>query len=228
MHLEPQRIGHCSHLAQPDQFGVAIGGAAFGMGIAIAAGMEFDNRRPDPVRGLDLARIGGDEDRHPAARIAQGRDEMRQPVFVLRHFEPAFGGLLLALFGHDAHRMRAVAQRDRLHLVGRGHLEVERQRQRRHQPVDIGVRYVPAILAQMRGDAVGAGGLGQLGGAQRIGIGAAACLAHGRHMVDVHAKAQRRCHRFGSSALAGDVAAAAVRAAAICCSLTASFRRRRP
>ena len=56
--------------------------------------------------------------------------------------------------------------------------------------VDVGVGDVAAVLAQVRGDAVGAGGLGELGGADRVGIGAAAGVAHGRDVVDVHAEPQ--------------------------------------
>ena len=44
-----------------------------------------------------------------------------------------------------------------------------------------------AVFAQMCGDAVGAGVLGQLGGAHRIGNVAAACIADGRYMVDIDA-----------------------------------------
>ena len=49
---------------------------------------------------------------------------MRQPVFILRHIQPAFGGALFALFGHDAHRMGAVAQGNGLHFIGGGHFKV--------------------------------------------------------------------------------------------------------
>jgi hypothetical protein len=227
MHLEPQRIGHRGHLGQPRQFGIAVVEPPFGMGVAIAAGMQFDHRGADPVRGLDLAGIGGDEDRDPTARIAQGRDEMGQPVFLARDFKTAFGCLLLALFGDDAHRVGFVAQCDRLHFGRRRHLEVQRHRQDVHKPVDIGVRYVPAILAQMRGDAIGAGVFGQPGRAQGIGIGAAARIPHGRHMVDVHTQAQMAGHGCGSSVLAGTVVAAALRVAAICSIFSASLRRRR-
>ena len=48
---------------------------------------------------------------------------------------------------------------------------------------------VAAILAQMRGDAVGAGGDRDLGGVHRIGMPAAARVAHGRDMIDVDAEA---------------------------------------
>jgi hypothetical protein len=44
---------------------------------------------------------------------------------------------------------------------------------------------MPAIFAQMYGDAVGAGFLGQERGCYRIGDFRAARLAHRRHVIDV-------------------------------------------
>ncbi len=54
---------------------------------------------------------------------------------------------------------------------------------------DIVVDDVAAVLAQMRGDAVGAGGDRDLGGLHRIGMPPAARIAHGRDVIDVDAKA---------------------------------------
>ena len=52
-----------------------------------------------------------------------------------------------------------------------------------------------AILAQMRGDAVGARFRRDQRRAQRIGIGGAARVAHRRDMIDVDAEAELRAHR---------------------------------
>ena len=104
---------------------------------------------------------------------------------------PASRRPFLALLGHDAGGMRAVTQRDIDHLVGRRHLEIERQLQLAHQAFDVAIDDVPAILAQMGGDAVGARGLGDARGPERIGQPAAARVAHRGDVIDVHAKAQR-------------------------------------
>ena len=96
--------------------------------------------------------------------------------------------------------MRHVAQRDGQHLVGGGHLEVERPGQLALEAGDVGIRDVAAILAQVRGDAVGAGLDGQMRGAQRIGMPAAARVADGGHVVDVDAEAQMRGRKSVSSA----------------------------
>ena len=60
------------------------------------------------------------------------------------------------------------------------------------QAVDVGVGDVAAILAQMGGDAVGAGRCGEPRGAHRIGMLAAARVADGGDVIDVDAEAQRR------------------------------------
>ena len=91
------------------------------------------------------------------------------------------------------------------HLVGGGHLEVERPRQLALEPGDVGIGDVAAVLAQVRGDAVGAGLDREVRGAQRIGMAAAARVADGGDVVDVDAEAQV-AHvaslRHGSAAVA--------------------------
>ena len=81
-------------------------------------------------------------------------------------------------------------QRDRQHLLGRRHLQIERQVDLAAEALDVAIRDMAAILAQMRGDAVGAGLGGEPCGAHRIGMAAAARIADGRDMVDVHAEPQ--------------------------------------
>ncbi len=57
MNLQPQVMGQRGTLAQGGQFGVALGVAAFGVQIAIGAGVQFDHRRADPGGGADLGRV---------------------------------------------------------------------------------------------------------------------------------------------------------------------------
>ena len=81
-----------------------------------------------------------------------------------------------------------VMQRDRQHLVGRRHLEIERQRDLGRKRGDIGIGDVAAILAQMGSDAIGARFLRQQSGAQRVGPGRAPRVSDRGHMVDIDAK----------------------------------------
>ena len=77
-------------------------------------------------------------------------------VVLPSRIEPALGCALLAPLGDDARGVRLMPKRDLEHLLGRCHLEVQRQRDLRHQPVDILVGDMAPVLAQVRGDAVGA------------------------------------------------------------------------
>ena len=172
------------------------GGIAFERALAIGAGVQLDDVGAERARRLDRRRIGLDEQRHADAGVLQGArrygaDCAPPPTT----FEPALGGALLALFRHEAAGVGQVAQRDGQHLVGRRHLQVERTRQLGLEPGDVVVGDVAAILAQVRGDAVGAGLDGEMRGAQRIGMAAAARVADGGDVVDVDAEAQvgRRC-----------------------------------
>ena len=131
--------------------------------------MKSDTRMPALLRLVDVA---------------------AQMVLAAHHIEPALGRLLLALLRHQAAGMRHVPQRDGEHLVGGGHLEIERPRQLALEAGDVGIGDVAAVLAQVGGDAVGAGLDRQMRGAQRIGMAAAAGVADGRHVVDVDAEAQ--------------------------------------
>src|SRR5215475_13884226 len=115
--------------------------------------------------------------------------------------EPTFGGELRPPLGHETDGVRLRLERDRDHLVGRCHLEVERLCNLRLQAGHILVADVAAVLAQMRGDAVGSGRDRYLRGPQGIRITAATRIAHGGDMVDVDAESKRRncCHGINSS-----------------------------
>ncbi len=188
--FKPERMGEGGHVGQASQFRVAGIRVALVMGVAIGAGVEFDDRCAIRWAGLDLRAVGGNEDRHTAPRVAQRCNEMGQFVFLPRDLETAFGRPFLALFRHDADGVRSVAQRDGLHLGRCGHLEVERDGQDLGQPFDIPVRDVAAILAQMRGNSVGSGLLRQKRSADWVRKGGAAGVPDRGHVVDVDAESE--------------------------------------
>ncbi len=79
------------------------------------------------------------------------------------------------------------------HLVGGCHFEVEFDGDELFEEVDVAVLHVPAIFAEVDGDAIGAAQLGFVGGTDGVGltegIGAfIAGLAKGRDMIDVDTK----------------------------------------
>ena len=162
--------------------------------LGIAAGVQLDDRRAERQRRLDLLRIGLDEERDADLGVAQLGDHRREMRALAGRVEPAFGRPLLALFGDDAGSVGAMPQGDREHLIGRRHFEVKRDGELGGQPGDVVVGDVAAILAQMRGDAIGARLCRDQAGADRIGIAGAARVPDRRDVIDVDAKAQRGSH----------------------------------
>ena len=152
--------------------------------------MDFDHRRADRCRSLDLGRLGGNEQRDanagagefvrpPRARLRAGRRRRGRP----RWYAPARrSGTMQAACGRS---LRAIATISGVAAISRlsGLFDV------RLEPHDVVVDDVAAILAQMGGDAVGAGGDRDLGGLHRIGMPAAARVAHGGDVIDVDAEA---------------------------------------
>jgi hypothetical protein len=158
--------------------------------IGISAGMQFHHRCAQRARGIELTAVRLDEHGDTDTRRPQRRYDGLQAIVLAHRIDAALGGALLALFRHDAGGMGPMLQGNRRHLVGRRHFQIERNGQRLAEPGDIVIGNMAPVFAQVGGDAVGAGGLRQDGGAHRIGIVAAARLTHGRHMIDIHAEAQ--------------------------------------
>ena len=161
-------------------------------GVAPAAGMDLDHGRAQACRHLDLGGIGGDEQRHPDAGIVQPRDEGRQRIVLADHVEPALGGEFLAALRHQAHGVGFGGERNPQHVLGRRHLEIQRLRDLGLEPGHVDVADVAAVLAQMRGDAVGAGLNGRQRRPHRIRPLAAPCVAQGSDVIDIDAEAERR------------------------------------
>ena len=176
--------------AQAGQFGIAFSRCASDGRVAIRAGMQFHDGRVQRRRGFDLAGIRVDEQRNADPGLAQRGNDWREHGALSSHVKSALGGQLRALFGHEAARVRAVAQRDVAHFVGRRHFEIEREGNIGFQH-EIVIADMAAILAQMRGDAVRAGvcrstprRAHRVRDARRT-----ARVADGRDVVDVDAEA---------------------------------------
>ena len=176
--------GGVGNAAQLDRAGLA---GQMGIG----AGVKFDHGRAKLDRGLDLGGVGLDEQADADAGIGEGADDRAQHRDLAGGVQAALGRALLALFRHDAGGMRLVLEGDAQHFLRRRHFQVQRHVERRHQHRDILVADMAAILAQMRGDAVGAGLHRQQRGLDRIGMFAAPRVADRRHMVDIDPQAQR-------------------------------------
>src|SRR5262249_4394983 len=90
-----------------------------------------------------------------------------------------------------APRLRLGGDGEAQHVGGRGHLEIQRLGNLGLQPRHVLVTDVAAVLAQMRGDAVGAGLDRGKRGAHRIGARTAPGIAERCDVIDIDAKAQR-------------------------------------
>ena len=154
--------------------------------------MNLDHRGADRRRGFDLLRLGGDEQRNADAGAAQLPDRRAQRIALAGDIEPAFGRALGPPLGNEAGGVRANLAGDLHHLRRRRHFEIERLVDAGLQPHDVVVDDVAAILAQMRGDAVGAGRDRDLRRLDRIGMPPAARVTHGRDVIDVDAEADGR------------------------------------
>ncbi len=139
---------------------------------------------------INLAFVCGNKDGDPATGLPQRGNEMGQLVFLTCDFEAAFGRPFLALFWHDADSVWFVAQGNLLHLFCRSHLKIEGDCQGVHQGIDIRVPDMTTILTQVCCNAVGTRLLGQLGRPNGIRRVAAARIADGSHVVDVHTQTQ--------------------------------------
>ena len=169
------------------QFGHSVVSRRMG----IAAGVELDHRCAEAQGRVDLALAGFDEQADPNPGLAQPVDERAQGLELAGRVEPALGGALLALLRDDAGGVGAVGERDAEHFLGRCHLEVQRQTDFRHQPVDIGIGDVAPVFAQVSGDPIRAGFGGHDRRPHRIGKIAATRVPDGRDMVDIDAQPER-------------------------------------
>ena len=118
--------------------------------------MQLDGIGADLAGGFDLLKLGVDEQRDLDAGAPELGDERGQRGDLARDIEAAFGGDLLPPLRHQARRMRARIKRDRQHLGRHRHFEIERRELGGGQPGDVLVADVTPVLAEMRGDVVGA------------------------------------------------------------------------
>ena len=156
--------------------------------------MEFDDRRAERRGRFDLRAAPAamnSETRMPAspelarstARSVSRCPAASSPPSVVRSSRRS--GTMQAACG-------LMPERDVEHLAGRRHLEIERLVDVGLQPRNVVVADMAAVLAQMGGDAVGAGGDRELGRAHGSGWRAAARVPQGGDVIDIDAEAQHR------------------------------------
>ena len=89
--------------------------------------------------------------------------------------------------------MRTVPKGDFQHLLGRSHFQIERQVCRCLNAGEVIIADMSAIFAQVSGDAIAADPGDDFGRAHRVRMIAAARIADGGHVINVHAQSQTAC-----------------------------------
>ena len=153
--------------------------------VGVPAGVELDRGHAERRRGLDRGGFRIDEERDPDPRRGEPRDGLGEPRVVPGQIEPALGGHFLAALRHQGGLVRPEPADHRDDVGRQRQLRVEHRPHRGRQGLQVPVVDVPAVLAQMRGDAVGPGRLAKWdrGGGVRL-IGPAG-LPDGGDVIDV-------------------------------------------
>ncbi len=160
----------------------------------VFARMNLDRAEAETRRFLDEGLIGIEERRNLDPSLPKRPHDRADAIARVDEIEAALCGHLFAALGHKAHGVGPKRERDLLHLGRRRHLHVDaRLRELANEP-RVAVLYVPPVLAQMKGDLVGAPLLGHHRGRHGIGLRRLARLADRRDVVDVDSEPHSR-HR---------------------------------
>jgi hypothetical protein len=176
------------------EFTLCRRGIASRQSIAPSAGVKLNDRSADRNGGFDLRWLGGNEQRHTNSCSSKFADGSMQALTLAGGIEAAFGGAFLPSLGDKTGGVGAHLSRDHHHLGRRRHFKIERFGDALLQPSDIVIDNVPAILAQMRGNAVGAGRNRDFRGLDGVGMTPAPRVPHGGDVVDVDAKTNGWMH----------------------------------
>jgi hypothetical protein len=158
-------------------------------GMRVLSGVQLYGHRAEILRALHRVEIGCDEQAGANTCRIQAGEPRSQSLRVATHVESALGRDLLAPLWNQRDLVGSQSGGDVEHLVGTGHLEIQHRPHRRAESCDIVVLNVPPVLAQMRGDAVGARTLAA--GCREYGVRlvAAPCLTQRRDVIDVDVQA---------------------------------------
>ena len=129
------------------------------------------------------------------AGLVQALHRLGDGRLMLHDIEPAFGRQLLAAFRHQRRLIGLHLAGDADDLVGDRHFEVEQIGDDLPQDAHIAVLDVPAVFAQMDGDAVGAAQQRRAPRQHGIGFQGAASLPNRGDVIDVDAQANHERSR---------------------------------
>ena len=157
-------------------------------GVGVGTGMKFANACPDACSRFDLRQLGIDEYAGHDPRLGKLRDHLAQARFLRSDVQAPFRGDLVPPLRYEHRHFRLQFARDRDHLIGRRHLEIELDVGELTQAPHVLVLDMPAVFAQMDRDAVRTAQMGFDCGPHWIRLVGAARLAQCGDMVDVDAE----------------------------------------
>ena len=193
----------CVRLPRAFDEAVQFVAAGFPCSVGEGAGVELNVFGLQCGGGLDLVRIGVDEEADHCADVVEFGDRVGQGDAVSDAIESTFGGYFVAVFGNETSVVWFDLECDRHDFGGVAHFKIKLGLERFFQPEDVAVLDVAAVLAKVGGDAVGAGLFGDEGGGDRVGFDQDALritrvtrLTQGGGVVDVDAEAERHGQTF--------------------------------
>ena len=185
------------------RFAVSLAARALAIAPCVreCTGVQFDGVEAGTGGGLGLLRFRCDERARQDSRILEWRQKRLPVIHSAGDSQPAFGGHFLPPLRDKRDLIDPVPQRDRLHLRGSGHFEVEFDVAGVADQVNVPIDHVAAVFAQMERDAIRAAAYRRGRGRHDIGLpvahaaarpAAIAGLAEGRDMIDVDSEQRHR------------------------------------
>jgi len=156
--------------------------------VRISTGVKLDRYGTEVARSRHDVHIRVDEETRANADRRQLLDGRSQCLWASCHVQAAFRRDFFAPLRDERDLVGTQATRDHDHFRGTCHFEVEHRPDCSLQPLYVVVLDVATILAQMRGDAVGAGVLAFGRRENGIRLDGATRLAKRRNVVDVNVK----------------------------------------
>ena len=204
--FEAEVVGLFGGKAEALQLVRAFAFAAEGFGER--ARVQFNEFGANACGGGDLIRIGRDKKADFDAGGGEFFARLGESDPMARGIKTALGGDLSAALGDHAHNVRLDIESDAEDFRDVRHLHVQSGLDRLAQEAEIDVLQMAAVLAQVGGNAVGAGGLANQRGFDRAGLAFVASpvtgFAQSGDMVDVdtqlhHSVNEMECRARSSS-----------------------------
>jgi len=144
--------------------------------------------RTDARRRLHLRQIRIDEHTGDDTAVRKPADNGLQACLLAANIQTALRGDFLAALGHQHGHLRLQGTGDGYHFVRGRHFQVELDVGQLAQAAHVVVLDMTPVFAQMHRDAVGTAQVRLHSRPYRVRLIGSACLAQGRHMVDIDAE----------------------------------------